>query len=279
MEVRLLEVEQELFAGIPDREEIGRATVAETVWVEAGPWEPPRGAPPQQAHFGLLILDGLMLRTVRVGGRESAELLGAGDVLRPWATAPSDGIFETTVAWRAQRRARLAILDEDFARRVARWPSVASALMDRLAGRHAAWTTHLSIIQAPNLQIRLRSVLWNLAERWGRVTPEGVRLDLSLTHQLLADLVGASRPPVTTALGELERDGHLSRVGPGSWLLRAGAPEKLRLGHDRPRGCPGGGGSQPDHEGDDRARRLSPPGERVEPCDRASSSCGGRRTG
>ena len=69
-------------------------------------------------------------------------------------------------------------------------------------------------------------MLWSLAGRWGRVTPDGVRIDLPLTHQLIADLAGAARPPVTTALGELERAGHLLREDTGRWVLRGPVPHE-----------------------------------------------------
>ncbi len=48
-------------------------------------------------------------------------------------------------------------------------------------------------------------LLWHLADRWGRVRSEGVVLPLRLTHSVLADLVAARRPTVTTSLSELAR--------------------------------------------------------------------------
>ena len=61
------------------------------------------------------------------------------------------------------------------------------------------------------LNRRLLLLLWHLADRWGRVTPDGVRIPLRLTHTLLADLVASRRPSVTTALALLEHEGHLVR--------------------------------------------------------------------
>jgi hypothetical protein len=57
---------------------------------------------------------------------------------------------------------------------------------------------------------------------------------LPLGHQRLADLVGAHRPSVTTALGELTRAGSISRREDGHWLparRAAGraAPPQARL--------------------------------------------------
>jgi hypothetical protein len=51
---------------------------------------------------------------------------------------------------------------------------------------------------------------------------------LPLGHQRLADLVGAHRPSVTTAMGELARAGALSRRENGDWVLLGQPPEELR---------------------------------------------------
>ena len=60
------------------------------------------------------------------------------------------------------------------------------------------------------------------------MTPDGIVVPLPLGHQRLADLVGAHRPSVTTALGELGRDGAISRRQDGNWLLHGAPPEQLR---------------------------------------------------
>jgi CRP/FNR family cyclic AMP-dependent transcriptional regulator len=69
-------------------------------------------------------------------------------------------------------------------------------------------------------------LLWHLADRWGRVTPDGVRVALGVTHQTLADLVAARRPSVTTALQQLARQGLLGRDG-DAWLLLGDPPLSL----------------------------------------------------
>ena len=71
-------------------------------------------------------------------------------------------------------------------------------------------------------------MLWHLAERWGRVHPDGIVVPLPLGHQRLADLVGAHRPSVTTAMGELTRSGAVSRRENGDWVLHGAPPEQLR---------------------------------------------------
>jgi CRP-like cAMP-binding protein len=57
-----------------------------------------------------------------------------------------------------------------------------------------------------------------LAGNWGRVTPEGTVVPIGLTHELIAELIGARRPSVTTAISELRAAGRLERQEDG-WLL------------------------------------------------------------
>jgi CRP/FNR family cyclic AMP-dependent transcriptional regulator len=70
---------------------------------------------------------------------------------------------------------------------------------------------------------RIHRLLWHYADRWGRVTRDGVSLDLPLTHESMGKLVGAHRPSVTSAIGMLERGGLLHRPSHGTWLLTRSA--------------------------------------------------------
>jgi Crp-like helix-turn-helix domain len=56
------------------------------------------------------------------------------------------------------------------------------------------------------------ALFWHLAERWGRVSGNGVLVPLALTHRILGQLVGARRPTVSTALRELANREQLIRA-------------------------------------------------------------------
>jgi CRP-like cAMP-binding protein len=86
----------------------------------------------------------------------------------------------------------------------------------------------LAIAHHQRVDDRLLLTLWHLAERWGRVGPEGISVPLPLSHPRLADLVGAHRPSVTTAMGDLVRSGAVSRREDGIWVLHGSPPAKLR---------------------------------------------------
>jgi hypothetical protein len=199
------------------------ALVAE---VPRGPWQPPervegRGAP------GLLMLSGVVVRRSWLAGRTAPELLGQGDVLRPWQHDVEDGLVPCCVTWEVLEPTRIAILDARFAHAIMPWPAVMTALLGRSL-RRARWQGIGRLIGGmPRVDQRLLVLFWHLAERWGRVTRDGVLVPLDLTHAAVAELVSARRPSVTTALGELSDAGILLRPGRGRWILTPAAREAL----------------------------------------------------
>lgn len=64
----------------------------------------------------------------------------------------------------------------------------------------------------------------DLAERFGRMTEDGIVLDLPLTHDLIGGLVASRRPTVTLAPQRLSAEGQLQRLAGDRWRL---APEIL----------------------------------------------------
>ncbi len=58
---------------------------------------------------------------------------------------------------------------------------------------------------------RLVRLLLRLADEYGRKTPEGLLIDLPLTHQEVAELIGSTRETTSLALGQLSKRGLLKR--------------------------------------------------------------------
>ena len=81
----------------------------------------------------------------------------------------------------------------------------------------------MAISQQPRLDDRLWMLFWELADRHGKVHPDGVHVDLPLTHEVLSHLCGARRPSVSSALTKLAEQGRLERNGRG-WVLRGDPP-------------------------------------------------------
>ena len=53
---------------------------------------------------------------------------------------------------------------------------------------------------------RLVHLLMELAEKYGRLTPDGLQIDVKLSHQELANIIGSTRETVTVILGELQHE-------------------------------------------------------------------------
>ncbi|HYV14949.1 MAG TPA: helix-turn-helix domain-containing protein [Conexibacter sp.] len=219
--VRLLDYDPELARDLREerRDEASRTALAPTLTVPRGAWD---GVPPDvvgACPYGLLVLEGLLSRTVMLGGDQpSTQLLGEGDLIRP---EPEDAaaLVPVTVHWTVLDPVKLAILDERFLLTVRRWPEIVAALFERVAAQSSRLGTHRALCQLPRVEDRLHALLWFLAERWGRVTPQGVVLPIKLTQEVLGQLIGAKRPTVSLAIKELEKRGTVLRRGDGAWLL------------------------------------------------------------
>lgn len=178
---------------------------------------------PDQNAIGLLVLSGVLIRKVGIEGRFGAELLGEGDVLRPWQEDQDPPTLRASGDWRILAPTRIAVLDEQFGRLLGRYPELGCCLISRAVQRSRHLTVNMAIVHQARVDVRLHMLLWHLAARWGRVRGDGVTVPLKLTHSVLADLVAARRPTVTTALSELSKRGVVQPVTDG-WLLRGQPP-------------------------------------------------------
>jgi CRP/FNR family transcriptional regulator, cyclic AMP receptor protein len=174
--------------------------------------------------LGLLVIDGLMIRTVRVSQLECCELLGPGDVIRPWDGDDDIAPLASGASWRVVEDARVVLLDEAFTRMAYQWPEVVSELMDRGLRRSRSLAVQLAISQARRADVRVMALFWHLADRWGRVTPDGVVVELDLTHSLLSRLTCLRRPTVSVTLKELRETGQLISLSRSTWLLHGASP-------------------------------------------------------
>ncbi len=223
--VRVFHHDPDLLAGLDSETAamLRRRAVARRLQLACGSWAPPSGDGPLDRGLGLLVLDGLVCRSICVHGRECPELLGAGDLLRPWE-ASGDALIDEGSAWRVLQPATVAILDERLTHLFSRWPSIMVALVARTTQRSRALAFQLAIAHTRQAETRLLTLFWHLAERWGRMTPRGVVLPLPLTHELLGQLACLHRPTTSTALQRLVRAGEIARRPDRGWMLLGQPP-------------------------------------------------------
>jgi CRP/FNR family cyclic AMP-dependent transcriptional regulator len=208
--------------------------------------------------LGLLVLDGLLIRQVAVGDRHCGELVGEGAVLRPWDDFGQTAPLPFEVSWRVIRETRLALLDRRFLATIVHWPALIETFTARATERAHTLAFNVAVHCLRHVHLRLLALLWHLADRFGRVTPEGTHVPLALSHADLAELVGAQRPSVSVALKRLAENGLVTRAPDNGWLLTHEPPSELR--DMRVRRPSAGGAADSDPADDHGCERLAASG-------------------
>jgi CRP/FNR family transcriptional regulator, cyclic AMP receptor protein len=201
------------------------ACLARSRWLDPGAWRPSDdlGGP---GWLGLLVLDGFVVRHVDVVGRPATELLGPGDLLRPWEpdrTTP----FRSHARWLVLEPCRVALLDERLCAAISRWPDLSAALVGRAVARSRDHAIALAAGQIPSMRLRVLVILWHIAGQWGERRDAGTVMPVRLTHELLANLASAQRPSVSHALAALRRAGLVDRAADGRLVLLGDPPSAL----------------------------------------------------
>jgi CRP/FNR family cyclic AMP-dependent transcriptional regulator len=207
-----------------EREHAMRTALARVVPVQPGPMNLGLDETEAASHLGLLVLDGMIVRHVGLAQIGSSEMLGPGDLLRPWR--PFGGQrWAGLTRWEALTPARIALLDRDFAYRIRAWPEITTALLDRARDRVDFQLLQSAIRQARRVEDRVALALWYFAERWGETTPDGIVSPAGkVTGDVLAQMVGARRQSVSMALGALLDRGVIRRRADGRLILPPDPP-------------------------------------------------------
>jgi CRP/FNR family transcriptional regulator, cyclic AMP receptor protein len=216
--VALLEADPDFRHAAPAGDETAarRLVVAPRLDLPSGPWSVADAGSDAAPVTGAVVIAGVLQHDLRAGDRVATQLIGPGDVVDPWSAAGRWSVLREPVT--------LAILDARFGEAVRRWPALAAVVQRKLCERADRLTAHAAILQLPAVEDRIMGVLWELADRFGRVRPDGVVVPLRLTHQLIGQLVGAQRPTVSLALRALADADRVARAEDGTLVLARPVP-------------------------------------------------------
>jgi CRP/FNR family transcriptional regulator, cyclic AMP receptor protein len=222
--IHLLEADPDLGEPLPPD---ARKTATElirvrTFRVSKGRWKPPAL---DHGATGLLLLEGLMVRTLALGRVSSSEMVGPTDIIRPWENDLIPSLVPTVTDWRVLEQARVALLDAGTTQLIGRWPELCAAVAGRLLRRSRSLAFLMAAQHFVRVEDRLLATLWHLASMWGRVTPQGTVVPFRLTHEMLASIIGAQRPTTTTAIHSLMRQGRLDRDQRRHYVLLGDVPD------------------------------------------------------
>lgn len=166
--------------------------------------------------FAALVLDGILLQTVKLGEHTGLRLVGPGELVALRDAMPAALIIDASL--RATVPTQLALFGDEFLYAARRMPRLMAGLHDRSSDQSDRTLAQMLICQLPRVDDRLLAMLWLVAETWGRVTSSGTVVPVRLTHAVLGGLIGARRSTVTLALKELTDRGAVLRQAEG-WLL------------------------------------------------------------
>ena len=193
----------------PDRERAG-ALLARSSTIEVD-----RRAPlyrPAFAGAALLVVEFVVVRATFPADARFVVTAEAG----PGAVLLPPTADEVLVALGPSR---VTAVSADARDRLLASPALARRVVEQLALGLAQRQEALANFAPTRHTERVRRKLLQLARGYGHVVRDGIRIDVPLSHALLAEMVGSSRETVTRALDELERDRFVVRAGSTYRLL------------------------------------------------------------
>lgn len=150
--------------------------------------------PRARGGFTVLVVEGVVLKTTALAGRSALELLGPGDFLALPLSAARQVESPAVSRYTAHGHASVAVLGGPLRTSA---PALARALRlahDRLGRQTHRASRQLAILHLPRVEERIVALFADFAERFGRVTPDRIVIELPLTHQLIGELVASRRP-------------------------------------------------------------------------------------
>jgi CRP/FNR family cyclic AMP-dependent transcriptional regulator len=216
--VRLFAADLDLLNNVSpaERHLLPRDPIARVIRLDPGAWRPPDALVGKNI-FGVLVIEGLIGRRTEFRTRFGLELLGPHDLFHLSVGRPTTLTHQVT--WTVLQPTRLAVMTNQLVTQLTASPAILCELVSRFMDRPGSLGLQLALANVHPLPDRLWGLLWHLADRWGKRRNHAVRLPGPLKHAVLAELIGAQRPPVSSALRVLQQRGVLSRDANGDWLL------------------------------------------------------------
>jgi CRP-like cAMP-binding protein len=135
---------------------------------------------------------------------------------------PGDIFGELTLAGEAQRETNAEALEDSFICTISRKnfeaflsmrPNLSLTITKWIGLRLRKIESRFENLIFQDVPTRLYSLLQDLAQRYGKEVPAGRRIAIKLSHQELANLIGATRETVTLELNNMKRRGIIKMEG------------------------------------------------------------------
>ncbi|HKE14996.1 MAG TPA: Crp/Fnr family transcriptional regulator [Kofleriaceae bacterium] len=213
--VRLLDAvpEAELVALAPDAEVCALARRRSSLLDEA------------DERVWVVLEGGVKLCRVGLAGKRLVEaILGPGDLFGRISAGAERASYEVE----ALEPTRIAALARDrFEELLRRHPDLACCVVQELEDRQRRLVRRLEALVFKDVRARVAETLLELTREHGQPCPHGFAIDLRISQDDLAELVGASRQMVNRVIGEMTRRLYVQRMGRILCVLHRDRLERL----------------------------------------------------
>jgi len=141
------------------------------------------------------------------GRIKTLALLEKGDFLGEMAILDSE-IRSANVS-AVEDSEMLVISRKDFEASLTTNPQIAFKIMQTLCARLRDADKQIEALTFQNVSGRLAIALLDLAEKHGIQTEKGIKIDMELTHQELAEMVGTAREVISRILTDFRKTGSI----------------------------------------------------------------------
>jgi CRP/FNR family cyclic AMP-dependent transcriptional regulator len=144
-----------------------------------------------------------ILHTALDGREHIIHILGPGEVFAEVLLFQKGGYPATAVA--LEDSVIGMIKNSDLEQAVLTYPSIALQLIKVLSQKLLQAQISIKALAFSDIYVRTAQNLVNLARKYGKATDRGLEINIDMTRQELANLVGTSRETVTRTLSSLKK--------------------------------------------------------------------------
>lgn len=99
---------------------------------------------------------------------------------------------------------------QQFTQLLEKQPKLTVKLLQELDGKIRALQARLSHVLSKDMTEKIYSVLFSLVKEKGKKTEDGYRLEIDLTHQDIANMVGTTRETASRIISQLKKEGKMN---------------------------------------------------------------------
>lgn len=101
----------------------------------------------------------------------------------------------------------IMLKSDDYQKLMLSRPAIALAVMKTLSSRLRRANKEIEALSFNNVLGRIAQILLDLAERYGKKTDEGIRINMQLSHKELGEMAGTAREVISRVISRFKRMG------------------------------------------------------------------------